>query len=59
MPKLISAKQKILIIEYYLIHKLSGFKSISMDLGICPRTLKNTVGQFENDGFLLLPSKMN
>jgi len=57
--KSFSAHQKIMIIEYYLIHKANGLKSIAMDLDISLKTLSKYVKQYETDGFLILPSKMN
>ena len=48
-----------MIIEYYLIHKTNGLKSIAMDLDISQKTLSKYVKQYEKDGFLILPSKMN
>lgn len=52
-------KQKILILEYYLIHKLNGLKSIAMDLDISYIVLTKLISRYEKTGFLILPSKMN
>jgi len=52
-------KQKILILEYYLIHKLNGLKSIAMDLDISYVVLTKFISRYEKTGFLILPSKMN
>jgi hypothetical protein len=52
-------KQKILILEYYLIHKFNGLKSIAMDLDISFYALVKIVSEYEKTGFLILPSKMN
>jgi hypothetical protein len=57
--KSFSAHQKIMIIEYYLIHKTNGLKSIAMDLDISLKTLSKYVKKYENDGFLIIPSKIN
>ncbi len=51
--KSFSAHQKIMIIEYYLIHKTNGLKSIAMDLDISLKTLLKYVKQYETDGFLI------
>ena len=57
--KILTQKQKILVIEYYLTHKSNGLKSIAMDLGLSYETLTRYVKAYEKTGFLVLRSKMN
>ena len=52
-------KQKILILEYYFIHKFNGLKLIAMDLDISLYALVKVISEYEKTGFLVLPSKMN
>jgi len=54
-----SFRQKIMIVEYYLTHKINGIKSISKELEVSQTSLLKIVNQYEKDGFLILPSKMN
>jgi len=57
--KINSLSQKILVVEYYLTHKTNGIKSIAKELEIMQTSLLKIVNQYEKDGFLILPSKMN
>lgn len=59
MPKHITKSQISLIVEYYFIHKIKGFKSIAEDLEISQNTLKKYVKDYSYRGFMILPSKMN
>lgn len=59
MPKHITKNQISLIVQYYFIHKINGFKAIAEDLDISQNTLKKYVKDYSKRGFLILPSKMN
>lgn len=57
--KIKTPKQKILLIEFYLIHKTNGIKAIALDLDLPYGSLNYHVKKYEADKCLILPSKMN